>query len=322
MTKSYPFPRARRGIWDGRKRANYATAREREPRADRRVPEGQDGPRESLAAGPRGGPGVYPGDPRGWRSDHHPRPAVLPRPHRPPRRRGLLPQPGARRRAKRRGLVHAGAGEGDPGPQARGRQGDRQGGRGLDRRQGRSHPAMKHVGVASAEDQEGSLRTSLSSDIVFIVAGLGGSAGTGAAPVVARAARANGAVTVGIAILPFEAEGRTEIARQGLEAFREEADSVVVLDNNSLDRFADQVSFNEAMQVISYMVVTIVQGVVEHLSRSYLSTLTEEIENAAREIEEANNHAVPVDVQPPETVQASWDLGPVAFDDQGFIGLR
>src|SRR5207249_645093 len=100
------------------------------------------------------------------------------------------------------------------------------------------------------------------------------------------------------------------------------AHRVIVLDNNPLDRFADQVSFNEAMQVISYMVVTIVQGVVEHLSRSYLSTLTEEIENAAREIEEANNHAVPVDVQPPETVQASWDLGPVAFDDQGFIGLR
>src|SRR5207253_3021464 len=106
----------------------------------------------------------------------------------------------------------------------------------------------------SAEDQEGTLRASLSSDIVFIVAGLGGAAGTGAAPVVAHAARANGAVTVGIAILPFEVEGRTEVARAGLE--------------------------------------------------------------------EQNNHAVPVDVQPPETVQASWDLGPVAFDNQGFIGLR
>ena len=174
----------------------------------------------------------------------------------------------------------------------------------------------------SAEDQEGSLRASLSSDIVFIVAGLGGAAGTGAAPVVARAARANGAVTIGIAILPFEIEGRTEIARAGLEDLRREADSVIVVDNNSLDRFADQLSFNEAMQVISYMVVTVVQGVVEHLSRAYLSTLTEEIENAAREIEEQNNHAVPVDVQAPETVQASWDLGPVAFDEQGFIGLR
>src|SRR5436853_6962910 len=45
---------------------------------------------------------------------------------------------------------------------------------------------------ASAEDQEGSLRTSLSSDIVFIVAGLGGSAGTGAAPGAPRAGRAKG----------------------------------------------------------------------------------------------------------------------------------
>lgn len=174
----------------------------------------------------------------------------------------------------------------------------------------------------SAEDQEGSLRASLSSDIVFVVAGLGGGAGTGAAPVVARAARANGAVTVGIAILPFEVEGRSEVARQGLEDFRRETDSVIVLDNNSLDRFADHLSFNEAMQVIGYMVVTIVKGVVDHLSRSYLSTLTEEIENTAREIEEQNNHAVHVEVQPPETVQASWDLGPVAFDEQGFIGLR
>src|SRR5438309_2157037 len=130
------------------------------------------------------------------------------------------------------------------------------------------------------------------------------------------------AVDPKISVLPFDAEGRTDVARQGLEALRAEADSVIVLDNNSLDRFADQLSFNEAMQVISFMVVTIVKGVVDHLSSSYLSTLTEEIENAAREIEEQNNHAVPVDVQPPETVQASWDLGPVAFDDQGFIGLR
>src|SRR5256885_1260787 len=70
---------------------------------------------------------------------------------------------------------------------------------------------------ASAEDQEGSLRESLSSDIVFVVAGLGGAAGTGAAPVVARAARANGAVTIGVAILPFETEGRAETARRSEE---------------------------------------------------------------------------------------------------------
>src|SRR5437870_3155106 len=108
---------------------------------------------------------------------------------------------------------------------------------------------------------------------ISVVAGLGGAAGTGAAPVVARAARANGAVTIGVAILPFEIEGRTEAARQGLEEFRREADSVIVVENDSLNRFADQMSFNEAMQVISYMVVTIVQGVVDHLTKSYLTTL-------------------------------------------------
>ena len=175
---------------------------------------------------------------------------------------------------------------------------------------------------ASAESQEPELRASLSSDIVFVVAGLGGGAGTGAAPIVARAARANGAVTIGIAILPFESEGRSALAQAGLEEFRREADSVVVVDNNSLDRFADQLSFNEAMQVVSYMVVTIVKGVVDHLSKSYLTTLAEEVESAAKEIEEQNNHAVHVEVQPAETVQAAWDLGPVAFDEQGFIGLR
>ncbi|HYT18178.1 MAG TPA: hypothetical protein VEO18_08020, partial [Thermoplasmata archaeon] len=84
----------------------------------------------------------------------------------------------------------------------------------------------------------------------------------------------------------------------------------------------DQMSFNEAMQVISYMVVTIVQGVVDHLTKSYLTTLAEEVENAAKEIEEQNNHAIHVEVQPPETVQAAWDVGPVAFNDDGFIGLR
>src|SRR2546427_156898 len=136
------------------------------------------------------------------------------------------------------------------------------------------------------------------------------------------AAGANGAVTIGVAILPFEIEGRTEAARQGLEEFRREADSVIVVENDSLNRFADQMSFNEAMQVISYMVVTIVQGVVDHLTKSYLTTLAEEVENAAKEIEEQNNHAIHVEVQPPETVQAAWEVGPVAFNDDGFIGLR
>src|SRR3989442_4865139 len=127
---------------------------------------------------------------------------------------------------------------------------------------------------------------------------------------------------MGVPILPFEIEGRTEAARQGLEEFRREADSVIVVENDSLNRFADQMSFNEAMQVISYMVVTIVQRVVDHLTKSYLTTLAEEVENAANEIDEQNNHAIHVEVHPPKTVQVSWQVGPVSFNDDGSIELR
>ena len=175
---------------------------------------------------------------------------------------------------------------------------------------------------ASAESSEDQLKDTLSSDIVFVVAGLGGAAGTGASPVVARTARANGAVTIAIGILPFDAEGRTEAARAGLEELRMEADSLIVVDNNSLDKFADQLSFNEALAVVNHMVLTIVQGVVDHLAKSFLTTVAEEVENVAREIEDQNAHAVHVEVEPPETVQASWSVDPVGFDDNGFIGFR
>src|SRR6266540_2953836 len=74
-------------------------------------------------------------------------------------------------------------------------------------------------------------------------------------------------------LLPHtEDEDRIAAARASAESQEPElraslsSDIVVVVDNNSLDRFADQLSFNEAMQVVSYMVVTIVQGVVDHLS--------------------------------------------------------
>jgi cell division protein FtsZ len=175
---------------------------------------------------------------------------------------------------------------------------------------------------AAAESAEGTLKEAVSSDIVFVVAGLGGAAGTGAAPVVARTAKANGAVTIAIGILPFDVEGRTDRAKAGLEDLRAEADSVIVVDNNSLVKFADELSFRDALSVVDQVVVAIVQGVVDHLERSFLTTVAEEVENVAREIEDQQAHAVDVQVQPPETVQAAWDLGPVAFDDSGFIGLR
>ena len=73
-------------------------------------------------------------------------------------------------------------------------------------------------------------------DMVFLTTGLGGGTGTGAAPVVAKAAREQGALTIAVVTLPFTAEGsiRRENAEAGLERLRDIADTVIVVPNDRL----------------------------------------------------------------------------------------
>jgi len=173
----------------------------------------------------------------------------------------------------------------------------------------------------AAENASDALQDSLSTDIVFVVAGLGGAAGTGAAPVVAEASKALGAVTVSIAILPFSIEGRDARAQVGLERLREACDSVIVVDNNSLARF-DGLTVREAFGLVNRMVQAVIQGVLDHLAKSFMTTVTEEVESVTREIED---EPAPVEVHvtaPHATVQAAWETQPVSFDERGFIGYR
>lgn len=74
------------------------------------------------------------------------------------------------------------------------------------------------------------------SDIVFISAGLGGGTGTGAAPVIAQAAKDVGALTVSIVTSPFKFEGRkrTKLAKEGLEELKMESDCIIVVPNEKL----------------------------------------------------------------------------------------
>jgi len=74
------------------------------------------------------------------------------------------------------------------------------------------------------------------SDIVFISAGLGGGTGTGAAPIIAQAAKEVGALTVTIVTSPFKFEGRkrTKLAKEGLEELKRESDCIIVVPNEKL----------------------------------------------------------------------------------------
>ena len=97
--------------------------------------------------------------------------------------------------------------------------------------------ANPSVGRQSAEADEAVIQEALAgSDMVFVTAGMGGGTGTGAAPVVARIARALGALTVGVVTKPFEFEGRrrAQAAEEGLRELRENVDTLIVIPNQRL----------------------------------------------------------------------------------------
>src|SRR3989344_2018909 len=93
------------------------------------------------------------------------------------------------------------------------------------------------IGKQAAEESADKIKEALlDTDMVFVTAGMGGGTGTGAAPVIAKMAREAGALTVGIVTKPFAFEGnrRAMIAEEGVEALREEVDTLIVIPNQRL----------------------------------------------------------------------------------------
>ncbi len=89
---------------------------------------------------------------------------------------------------------------------------------------------------AASENIEEIKRNLEGTDMLFIAAGMGGGTGTGAAPVIAAAAKEIGALTVGVVTKPFTFEGRTRsrIADEGLEQLKKQVDSLIVIPNEKL----------------------------------------------------------------------------------------
>lgn len=103
-------------------------------------------------------------------------------------------------------------------------------------------------------------------DIVFIIAGLGGGAGTGAAPLLAETAGELGALSVAIATAPFQFEGKKRLknAEEGLKALYGKADALVVIPNEELFSRVDPDSFlTEAFMQANAMILEVVKNVCE-----------------------------------------------------------
>ncbi|WP_185985162.1 cell division protein FtsZ [Aureimonas mangrovi] len=110
--------------------------------------------------------------------------------------------------------------------------------------------SQPEVGRAAAEESLDEICDHLlGSHMCFVTAGMGGGTGTGAAPVVARAAREKGILTVGVVTKPFHFEGqrRLRIAEQGIEDLQKSVDTLIVIPNQNLFRIAnDKTTFADA----------------------------------------------------------------------------
>jgi len=110
--------------------------------------------------------------------------------------------------------------------------------------------SQPEVGSAAAEEVIDEINDHLSgSHMVFITAGMGGGTGTGAAPVIARAAREQGILTVGVVTKPFQFEGarRMRIADSGITELQKNVDTLIVIPNQNLFRIANaQTTFADA----------------------------------------------------------------------------
>src|SRR5258707_622103 len=129
-------------------------------------------------------------------------------------------------------------------------------------------PRITVVGVRAAAEEvmEEILSQLQGSNMVFITAGMGGGTGTGAAPVIARAAREHGILTVGVITKPFQFEGahRMRIAEAGIQDLQQYVDTLIVIPNQNLFRVANErTTFADAFKMADDVLASGVRGVTD-----------------------------------------------------------
>lgn len=138
---------------------------------------------------------------------------------------------------------------------------------GLHVTQGLGAGSKPDVGRASAEESHEEIIQHLrGSNMVFITAGMGGGTGTGAAPVIARAAREEGILTVGVVTKPFHFEGthRSRTADRGIEELQQYVDTLIIIPNQNLFRIANErTTFADAFKMADDVLYSGVRGVTD-----------------------------------------------------------
>ncbi len=142
---------------------------------------------------------------------------------------------------------------------------------GLNLTKGLGAGAKLDIGQAAADESLNEIVNTLQgANMVFIAAGMGGGTGTGAAHVIARAAKELNILTVGVVTLPFLYEGpsRMRRAQQGLEELRKHVDTIIVIPNQNLFKIAnEQTTFEESFNLSNNVLRHGVQSVTDLMVR-------------------------------------------------------
>ena len=137
--------------------------------------------------------------------------------------------------------------------------------------------ARPSVGAAAAEETIEEIVDHLAgAHMCFITAGMGGGTGTGAAPIIAQAARELGVLTVGVVTKPFQFEGakRMRQAEEGVEALQKMVDTLIIIPNQNLFRLANEkTTFTEAFSLADDVLYQGVKGVTDLMVRPGLINL-------------------------------------------------
>jgi len=131
----------------------------------------------------------------------------------------------------------------------------------------------EEAAIESIEDIKAMLSTR--AKMVFITVGMGGGTGTGAAPIIAKAAKEMDLLTVGIVTIPFSFEGkmRNEQAQRGIEKLSKHIDSLVVINNNKLREVYGNLGFKAGFSKADEVLSTAAMGIAEVITHHYTQNI-------------------------------------------------
>ena len=130
-------------------------------------------------------------------------------------------------------------------------------------------PEKGRAAAIDSLDTIQSLLTQHGTKMIFVTAGMGGGTGTGAAPIIAKAARDMGILTVGIVTMPYVSEGpsRMKNAHEGIEELKKSVDSLLIINNENIQEIYGELPITEAFGRANDILATAAKGIAEIITR-------------------------------------------------------